>query len=592
MIPLEYQPGIVKVDSAYSQPGRFIDGNNVRFVRNRAEKMKGFERLGEELMYGVCRAIHAWDDGAQSSYIAAGTNRKLYVADADGVLTDITPIRDSGTLTDPFETTDGSSEVLVHDDAHGAQPGDTVIFSNAEEAVGGLTIDGSYLIEQVLDANTYTIDAGSPATSSATGGGSVDYEYEVVGGNLNVVRGGGFGVGRFGEGTFGTERVTGSFLQFAHIWALKNYGNFLIGQSHGGSLYYWDPNGAPRAAKIANSPEPNLYMFVTDTRHVIVLGAGGDPMKIQWPDQNDFTDWEPTDANDANSRVLQNGSRLIAGTQLTNTLNLIWSDTALYRAQYTGSEFVFDTAVIGDQCGLFGPNAFVTVSGMAFWMSGQDFHAYSGGGVTSIPNAEDVRQWVFELINRNPQNWKATCGYNPRFNEVWWHFVPEGELEPTHYVAVNVQNWTWVHGERTRTALTTQESLDQRPLGAAPVGDEQSRLYVHETGLDADGEPMPWHLEYAPFDIAGGDQTLDLCGFIPDFERQAGTVDLTITTHDYPADEHPLETEQTEIPVKTGMVDIWIGGRQVGFRMSGNALGSDFRLGKPRVEVKGAGLRR
>lgn len=80
-------------------------------------------------------------------------------------------------LTNPFTTTNGLSIVTVTDTNHGAITGDTVFFTGAS-AVGGLTIDGGYAVTYV-DANTYTVDAGSSANASATGGGTVIAEYEL-----------------------------------------------------------------------------------------------------------------------------------------------------------------------------------------------------------------------------------------------------------------------------------------------------------------------------------------------------------------------------------------------------------------------------
>jgi hypothetical protein len=80
-------------------------------------------------------------------------------------------------LIDPFTTTNGSDIVTVTNVNHGAITGDTVFFSGASP-VGGLTINGGYEITYV-DSNTYTIDTDSPATSSATGGGTVIAEYEL-----------------------------------------------------------------------------------------------------------------------------------------------------------------------------------------------------------------------------------------------------------------------------------------------------------------------------------------------------------------------------------------------------------------------------
>jgi hypothetical protein len=99
-------------------------------------------------------------------------------------------------LTDPFTTVNGSDIVTVTDFNHGAINGDTVFFSGAS-AVGGLTINGGYEITYV-DSNTYTIDTDSPASSSATGGGTVIAEYELNIGLATFTSATGWGAGRWG----------------------------------------------------------------------------------------------------------------------------------------------------------------------------------------------------------------------------------------------------------------------------------------------------------------------------------------------------------------------------------------------------------
>ena len=99
-------------------------------------------------------------------------------------------------LIDPFTTTSGSSIVFVSDANHGAISGDTVNFSGAS-AVGGLTLSGNYIINYV-NTNTYSVDAGSNATSSATGGGTVIAKYELNVGTTIYADTTGWGSGYWG----------------------------------------------------------------------------------------------------------------------------------------------------------------------------------------------------------------------------------------------------------------------------------------------------------------------------------------------------------------------------------------------------------
>jgi hypothetical protein len=77
--------------------------------------------------------------------------------------------------TDPFTTTSGSSLVNVALANHDINQGSTV-FNAGANAVGGLTLNGSFPVVAVVDTNNFTIDAGTAASSAATGGGaSVTY---------------------------------------------------------------------------------------------------------------------------------------------------------------------------------------------------------------------------------------------------------------------------------------------------------------------------------------------------------------------------------------------------------------------------------
>ena len=81
----------------------------------------------------------------------------------------------TSTLTNPFTTTNASNIVSVAWTAHGLIAGQVVVFSGAS-AVGGLTLNGTYVVNSVTNANAITIAAASNATSGAgPGGGTVTY---------------------------------------------------------------------------------------------------------------------------------------------------------------------------------------------------------------------------------------------------------------------------------------------------------------------------------------------------------------------------------------------------------------------------------
>ena len=175
-INLPLSAGVYKDDSPLSVEGFFVDADKVRFVRGRPQTIAGWEIATTDTLTGLCRGLHAWLDNAGDVFAGLGTHLRLHVY-FDGALYDITPVIGRGELTNPFDTLDMDATVTVNDTAHGLVAGQKVGFANAS-AAGGITIDGEYTVTEVLDADSYTIEHSSAATSTVSGGGgTVDFEY-------------------------------------------------------------------------------------------------------------------------------------------------------------------------------------------------------------------------------------------------------------------------------------------------------------------------------------------------------------------------------------------------------------------------------
>lgn len=586
--PLDFAPGIVKTDAPYALRGRYIDADKVRFVKGKPEKWKGWETLAEDIP-GIARAAFSWDDDASNRRIAVGTHLGLFLSSTAGVLTKITPFRITGTLgNNPFATTNTLTTVVVTHAAHGVIVGTYVNFDGAV-AGGGITIDGEYQVSVVVDINSYVIIHSSAATSTVNGGGAaVTYQYEINPGIPNVTQGLGWGTGTWGTGTWGTPRTSSDFTSYATQWSLDKYGENLLAQLSGNYLYQWDPDTpSDRAAKVTNSPTGN-FMFMTNERYPVILGANGDNMTLAWPDQNDITNWTPSSTSTANERPLQKGSRLVAGSNLIGTSNIVWSDAAAYSMSYTGQRNrVYNTLLLGEKCGIVGPHAFAVANGTAFWRGPFTFHMSAGGSVQGIPNAEDIAEWLDRQLD-TAQNWKAAGTFSAEHNEVRWHFVIDGELEPSFYVAVSLDDFSWTNGTLNRGTWAENAGINPNVYAT----DENGTLFIHETGYDADGVAMSWLLESAPIELDDGGISVNIWGYIPNFHRQIGDITVTFTTWDLPQDTVEQETESSVISTTTGIVDLHLSGRQASIKLEGAALGGDFRLGLGRAEISGGGKRR
>lgn len=598
-VPVDLVPGMLLSDTAKAAGPRVVSADHVRVLSKRYQKIGGWVKRVDEQMLGLVRGIFSFVALRGIDLTVAGTYIKLYSVSDE--IQDITPLRDDGLLgTDPFAVVDTSTTVTVTHATHGLEVGAYVHFDDATIG-GGITIDGSYVVVTVPTDGTYTITHSSPATStdSSTGGAVVAYEYEINPGLLTTAYGTGWGVGVWGDDTWGTPRdiSEGIELEF-RFWSIRNYGNQVAVHPSGGTLYLWDePNGDARAEEVANAPDSARAMFITAERMATMLGTST-PMTMEWADRDDITDWTPSDSNTANTRTLQSGNKLMGGT-IFGTTNLIWSDTSLYLHQFVpGDPFIYRTDVIAEGCGLIGPGAFSVTPIGVFWMSQTGFHVYSGGVVQTVPRSEEIRDFVYGKLDGDDEgnldrnySAKTFVGDNKRFKEVWFGYVSVDSTdgEPDRYVSVAYnEDFSWMAGTLTRTAMTHSE----HPIGPAVMGGTDSYFYNHEIGLDADGAALDWHLETGVITLANGAVDQEIDGLEPDLKRQTGAITLTLFTKDRPrADE--LERTEYEISEAATLVDTRIGGRYAGMRLSQEGiLGGDFRLGVPAIELGGAGKKR
>lgn len=573
-------PGVNKSNTSYSRRGRYTGADKVRFVGGLPEKLGGWSQLLSTQFAGICRGMHAWTDNNDAKRLAFGTHKKLYYYYA-GALTDITPVRDSGTLgTDPFTTTSGSAVVAVADTAHGLADGDYVTFGGSD-AVGGITPDGTYTVTQVTGSNTYTITHSSNASSSATGGGSsVTYSYEISVGREDTISASGYGVGTYGTDTWGTAR-TSSVLLHARTWSLDSHGQDLLACPRGGSIYKWDPDVGSVAAVLSNAPTSNTAMVVAEDQHVFAFGYGGVKRKAGWSDQDDNTIWTAAATNTAGSRTVADGNEFVGGIKYSDRVVLGWTDTALFSFTYTGDDYTFESRKRGSGMGLYGPLAATEMYGVVYWMSDQDFFGYDGRPY-KLPS-EDIRDFVYADINAD-QRAKSLAVPNKKFSEIIFFYCSSGATEIDRYVIFNTIDKSWVNGTMARTSWE-DSGVYSLPIAAGSDG----YLYSHETGHDDDGSAMDASIELAPtIELADGEYALDVLAVVPDFDDLIGDLTFTLFTAMYPMQTRTEEPAVT-LNANSEREDLRASGRAFGYKIRSNESGGHFRLGVIRLDVERAG---
>lgn len=489
------------------------------------------------------------------------------------------------TIANPFTTTAGSNIVTVAHTAHGAMVGDYVTV-NGSSAVGGVTPDGEYEI-QTVSTNSYTILVSSNASSGASGGGNVNFIYDINCGFADTAFANGYGTGGYGQGGYGTTGTTSVTFQ-ARTWALSHYGQQLLANPYGGTIYVWDPTTGGRAYPLYNAPTNINYMFVTSERFVFALGVSstGTAMTVAWPDQEDYTDWTSTATNTANEgRTLQEGAYLVGGCTVRDGVSLVFSNDCAYAFTYTGDNSVYATSTQGINAGLIGPLALCVVGGVAYWMGYSELWSWNGN-VIPLPS-DDIRDFIYRDINV-VQAAKFVVGSNIAKKEVWGFYCSADSDEIDRYWIYHIDQSCFSSGTLVRTSWIDR-GLFSYPIAA----DSDGYVYYQEYGNDAYGAAIDSYIEVSPVEVAKGDRSIDVFTLIPDFERQTGQVNFSINSQYYPQETATVYGPYTiEDDASTPRVDLRINGKLIGFKIESNVIGGDFRLGLPRIEAQPAGARR
>jgi hypothetical protein len=386
----------------------------------------------------------------------------------------------------------------------------------------------------------------------------------------------GYGYSTYGSLAYGTARPDTGTITPATTWSMDTWGEYLVACSNAdGKLYEWQLGFTTPtlAAAITNAPTGNKALLVTQERILFALGAGGNPRKVQWCDQENNTQWTPAGDNLAGDYELATPGTLIAGKRVKG-VNLLFTDVDVHTAQYVGAPFVYGFEKAGSGCGLISAQSVAAIDTAAIWMSKAGFWIYDGY-VKPLPS--DVSDYVFDNLNFNQAS-KIYAVHNSKYGEIWWYYPSSGSTENDSYVTFNYRENHWSIGLLARTA-GADSGVFANPLMVSTDG----FVYEHEVGFAYDSASV--YAETGPVQLGNGDNIMSVRQVVPD-EQTLGEAVVSFKTRNY-----PTGTQSTFGPyTAANPTSVRFSGRQVNMRVTGDTL-ADWRIGVMRLEAIPAGKR-
>jgi hypothetical protein len=387
------------------------------------------------------------------------------------------------------------------------------------------------------------------------------------------------------------------------LWASDSWGEDLVANLVDGKIYYWDATNGLSARMVElssvagalNAPTTVRKVLVSDVdRHVLCFGcnpvdsATFDPLLIRWSSQESVTDWTPTAVNTSGDLRLSQGSEIVTAIRTTRQI-LVFTESSLHSVQFVGAPFVFGTALIGSNVRIAGPNTGISVNDVVYWMGIDNFYVYAGQ-TQQLPCS--VKQKVFGDFNTAESD-KVTSGINSEFSEIFWFYPSASSTENDKYVIYNYGEKVWYFGSLARTAW-----LD-RGTRANPLAAGSQYIFNHEIGFDDDGSAMTSFIESAAIDIGDGDKFTYIRRVIPDLTFLGSTnlsspqAVFTVKSRRFPGASFDNTDAGTAIGSISGDVETFTEqlhlrsrGRAFAVRVESTALGTKWKLGSPRVDLR------
>ena len=505
---------------------------------------------------------------------------------------------DGALATQLNEALDDSETAVDVDDETGMNTANDVILVDNE----------LMLVSATTDDNTMTVARGHSGTDA------VAHDDNTL---VRLAVGNALATDDFvGWGSAASVTVTGNQIR---LWSHDNFGEDLIINPINSGIFYWDRTSgvSGRAVELSATstfsgetsvPQVAKQIIVSDQdRHVIAFGCDSfganssatqgdgvqDPLLIRFSSQENPVQWFPTATNTAGDLRLGGGSTFVQAVE-TKQLILVFTNRTLHAMKFIGPPFTFGLQELSKNITIMSPFSAVAAEDSVFWMGVDTFYVYSGGQTVQIPCT--VKDKVFLDFNFEEKD-KVHVGVNSEFSEIIWFYPTAGQTEVDAYVVFNYTEKVWYYGTLSRDAW-----LD-RGIRNLPMATGSSLLYNHESGFDDDGSAMTSFIESAPMDIADGDKFLLLKQVIPDITFNGSTsvnpeVAFTMKTKNNSGANFNETTQGTvsrsaTSPVEqfTEKLDFRLRGRSFSLRIDSTALGTKYKLGSPRVDIRPDGRR-
>lgn len=522
--------------------------------------------------------------------VEMGTNASSTVASGGGANVIARGMEAAATLgTDPISVTDTLNDVTITYTAHGLAVGDRIKLFGVSGAVGGVPVaelNAEHIVATVPDADSFTIDASTAATSTTAGGGSdIAIFKQIPAGNIDQKDATGYGLGEYGEGIYGVGGPAVSAQEFPRIYSFGDFGDNVIlcpGDyitGDGQKIYLWDGDTTKAPTIVPNAPTDTNWIDVINN-HIVALRGNS----IGISAIGDQTDWSGLSSY---RQEVQRAWKLVSTMTLNEKEAVIFTTDFALRIRFVGGQDIWDISDLYEDDGIIAPNAACSLDGRVYWRGVKGSYVHDGSIPTRIKNTQND-EWIFDNIEAG-KAWKSFCFSDNERSEWYFYFPTDGSDEPSDYLIHNVigmeglPNGSFTLGLMDRTAGQKPNVVDGRFYMVNAFQESTAGTpYLHF--INDGAVTFDWSATTSEAYLFQGEARGMIDTIFPD-STQSGAATFTMRTREYPQGTL-YNANAVTITGSTPYTTVYAAGKIVGMTFSGS---SQFTIGAWKMNVRKLG---
>jgi len=276
----------------------------------------------------------------------------------------------------------------------------------------------------------------------------------------------------------------------ATCWSMESWGDWMLATNGVDSVQVYKGSSFAALGGISGVVDTAQVLLVLGP-HVLLFNTDNDEKEVRWCAHGNPEQWNTTTYATAGAFTLREMEGPIVAAEPLGQQIGVYSRESMHIVAYRGAPTIFGWKPALQGVGAISKHAIIPV-GRIHYGWGPDGIFETDGSVYRYIDTPALKKYIKDNLVTGQKS-KIWGYFNEAQNRPTWYFPTGVATEPDAGIGFNVVNRSWTIYGYGRTAAVAR-NIFSGPLAA----DESGNVFLHESGVDANGSALVASLESKP----------------------------------------------------------------------------------------------